>query len=233
MSSSRRGIVPVVLPSLSWIVRSINSEIIGFSSDGLSSTSYFCQASATPFCLGGTCVGWRQSSCDAIQPISTPYFYYGITDHYVYDDVEGNRSYYTYSSGWCDGNNTDENPVYSISDYDQNELVCSQVTSGSATGTYDFSSSLGCCGNNKLRIASGSTCNVDALCDGTRWHVGSDSYGEVFDINIVGSFYPIPNINGEFIKCVDNDRYANYSLMMSALIAEGSQATFRATAPKI
>jgi len=198
----------------------------GFTSDGLSSTSNFCQASATPFCTGGVCVGWRQSSCSATNPISTrtPYFYYGISPNYVFDDAEGNRSYYTYSSGWCDGNNTDANPVYSISDYDQNELVCSQVTSGSITGTYDFSSSLGCCGNNKFRAASGSMCNVNSVCDGTRWHVGSESSGEVFDTNIVGSFYPIANINREFIKCIDNDRYANYSLMMSALIAEGSQA---------
>lgn len=192
----------------------------GFTSNGLSSTSHFCQASATPFCTGGVCVGWRQSSCNAIRPISTPYFYYGITDNYVFDNLYGNRSYYTYNSTWCDGNSTF--PVYSISDYDKNDLVCSQVTIGNTgTGSYDFSYSLGCCGDDKCRVESGNMCGITSLCDGTQWRLGSDTNGMVFTSSC--SPYPIANINEEFIKCVDNNRYVNYSLMMSALYSEGEQ----------
>lgn len=178
---------------------------------------FLCANSASPFCINSTCLGRDRVSCSDVEGLINNPFYYYVIGAIPHEDIStGATAYYSYYSELCEGNITNE--IIPASNYDKNEIACNAVTGGS----YVFSGTLGCCGNNKCRVDTGSMCNVTSLCDGTSWHVGSGSYGEVFKSSC--SPYPIANINGEFIKCIDSDKYQNYSNAANALTERGGIA---------
>jgi len=189
----------------------------GFVADGIGTTSYFCANSTNPFCINSTCLGRDRVSCSDIQDlINNPFYYYvaGAIPHL--DDATDAFAYYSYYSELCEGNVTNE--IIPASSYDESEIACDAVVGS----TYSFSNTLGCCGDNMCRVDNGSMCNVTSLCDGNSWHIGSGSSGEIF--KSVCSPYPIANINGEFIKCIDSDKYQNYSDAASASTLKGGMA---------
>lgn len=189
----------------------------GFTPDGTGVTSSFCAGSDTPFCINSTCLGRDRVSCRDIENLIDNPFYYYYTEAIPHEDIStGATAYYSYYSELCQGNITNE--ITPPSSYDQNNIACEAVAGAGAV----FSSTLGCCGNNKCRVDSGSMCQATSLCDGTSWHTSSNSLGEVF--KAACSPYPIANINGEFIKCIDNDKYDNYTILAAAAIEHGGAA---------
>ncbi|HJX05852.1 MAG TPA: Hint domain-containing protein, partial [Candidatus Nanoarchaeia archaeon] len=142
-------------------------------------------AGNTPYCAGKTC--------------QAP----GALDDTEKKEVEAytvlhssvNPSYYPYSPS------TD---VYAPDQVDTLEIAC---TAGGGT-----LSDLGCCGDGKCRVSEGDICHARRVCDGTQWHDESltDQNGEVFLSPDCKSIYPIANINGDFIKCVDKDQFEDY-----------------------
>jgi hypothetical protein len=111
-----------------------------------------------------------------------------------------NPSYYPYSPG---------GGVYASDQIDTNPAACAF-----GGGTL---SEFGCCGDGKCRVTEGKICHATSICDGTKWHDASltSQNGEVFLTPMCKSIYPVANINGEFIKCVDEDRFQDYLKSMA------------------
>ncbi|MFH0869940.1 MAG: hypothetical protein V1866_02695 [archaeon] len=119
----------------------------------------------------------------------------------LYYDVVPYR--YGYKSVPLDGSVVDT--AYTVSQQDSSALACSYSQGGGSKWEAD----LGCCGDSKCRIKSGTMCHVTNLCDGTEWHEGAneDTNGEVFKMgDNCDTPFPVANINGEFMKCIDYDK---------------------------
>jgi hypothetical protein len=113
-----------------------------------------------------------------------------------------NPSYvYPYSSG---------GGVYSPDQIDSSDAAC-------AAGGGILNPEFGCCGDGKCRVTEESICHATSICDGTSWHDESlsNQNGEVFLTPMCKSIYPVANINGEFIKCVDEDQFGAYLKSMA------------------
>jgi len=189
----------------------LNCGGCGFTAERTATTTNpagLCQPN-TPFCTNGKCVGRATSpTCLA----TNPKFYY---------TVSGTENTGLYST-WCGADSNSSNPAYSLSTIDNDQTVCTGFAGGN-----DFSDTLGCCGDNKCRALSaggGKLCNVKTICDGKNWQNGSDAslQGEVFKLTNCNTIYPIANINGAFDKCVDDDRFKNYSWVLNTIQCSGS-----------
>jgi len=100
--------------------------------------------------------------------------------------------------------------VFAPDEIDSSDAAC---RSGGGTLNPEF----GCCGDGKCRVTEGKICHATRICDGIKWHDASltSQNGEVFLTPECRTIYPIANINGDFIQCVDEDQFQNYLMWMA------------------
>ncbi len=156
----------------------------------------FCTASA-PFCNNGVCasgtavsVSTYVNALHSAFPVSVNEFY---SPYPVLTDAQGGEK----------ADFASVNYAYAVSDADSYAAACTF-----AGGTW--TAGAGCCGDNKCRSSGSSFCQVDKICDGTSWHTASQNIGEVFRPSSCFNTFPIANINGEFVKCIDTGSYDSY-----------------------
>ncbi|MBN2052151.1 hypothetical protein JW756_01490 [Candidatus Woesearchaeota archaeon] len=159
----------------------------------------FCKAD-TPFCVNKVCVGINNDgaadSAKAYRDLhsnTNPYYQpYDVTC----DPATGCKANIE-AAGYT--------PAFSYDAVDTNPIACA-----AAGGT--FTEGVGCCGNNKCRSDGKAVCDTTKICDGTSWHLASDETksGEVFKTAGCFNSFPIVNMGGEFVKCIDEDKYDDY-----------------------
>ncbi|KYK25051.1 hypothetical protein AYK26_02550 [Euryarchaeota archaeon SM23-78] len=173
----------------------------------------FCPANK-PYCVKGECKSKSQAKSLGWDQVYIPE---ELTDNgdfnpvYRYDVKSSGGAYY---SEWYDnsGNVAGQTlPTYLLHDIGSNENICSLATGGS----YSFDSAYGCCGDKKCYEKGGTVCNTGAICDGSQWHIASNTnqHGEVFlldNCEVLWDNYPVANVEGTFVRCVDKDREGNY-----------------------
>jgi len=152
-----------------------------------------------PYCAVGSCIAW--SAGGILDAEKKSYVESYIDSHsnanpVLYYDVVPDKL--GYKSVPLDG--SDVSTAYTVTQVDSSATVCSNFQHG------NFEAGLGCCGDQKCRIKSGTMCHVTDLCDGSEWHQGADTKGEIFKMPNCDTPFPVANINGEFLKCIDYDK---------------------------
>ncbi len=171
----------------------LNCGGCGFT-EGSSVTEKVCSGQ-TPFCENKNCVAKAD-----------------------FDDEDARfyETFFPYEVSSTDGvsySSSGSASVFLLGQIDEDSAVCEAAAPGA-----DFIEGIGCCGNNKCRIPSlqgeSSLCHITALCDGHQWHTGEESTeGEVFiapSCSEEWDNYPIVQLEGEYVRCVDHDDQEGY-----------------------
>lgn len=163
----------------------------------------FCSAT-TPFCFQGSCVS--RSVASALSASQAYRAFYSslpqINEFYSPYPILYDMDFDLYKAD-----------VAAVTNYtlradiaDRLPGVCEDVAGPGA-----FTYGLGCCGDYKCR-SYGNICDVNRICNGSTWLNATDPAfaGTVFKTARCFDTYPIVAINNEFVKCIDDNKYADY-----------------------